>query len=246
MDTSILKGSGRYFFTSDTHFGHGNIIKYSGRPFLTQRDKEELERIGVWHDGNWKGDKSSKWRMTEEAVHMMNDALINEINAIVGEDDYLWHLGDWCFAGKHEYYQKARYYRDRIICKNVNLIWGNHDDRRIRDLFSETYDLKMITIREHDLKIILCHYAMVVWDGSHRGNLHLYGHSHSEAEPWLERTMTNRRSMDVGVDNAAKILGAYRPFSLDEVKNRLLKRVGFAFDHHVGRMANTPREEELQ
>ena len=37
-----------------------------------------------------------------------------------------------------------------------------------------------------DQSIVLCHYAMAVWDKSHRGNLMLYGHSHSEAEPWLE------------------------------------------------------------
>ncbi len=243
MDTN--KGSGRYFFTSDTHFGHGNIIKYCGRPFLNQRDKDELAKIGVWHDGNWKGDRSSKHRISEEAVHMMNDQLINEINAIVGEDDILWHLGDWCFAGKHDYRTKARYYRDRIVCKTVNLIWGNHDDRCIRDIFNETYDLKAIRVPGMHEKIILCHYAMAVWDGSHRGNWHLYGHSHSEAEPWLERTMTGRKSLDVGVDNANKILGAYRPFTFEELQKYMTNRGGFAFDHHVGKMANTPREEDL-
>ena len=227
------------------YFGHGNIIKYSKRPFLAEADKEELTRIGSWHDGNWKGEGASRWRMTREAVDMMDDELIYQINRMVGEDDWLFHLGDFAMPGKDSYYEKCCRYRDRINCNNIVLIWGNHDHRSIRDLFSETYDLKMISVDGMRERLVLCHYAMAVWDGSHRGNLHLYGHSHSEAEPWLDRTMLGRRSMDVGVDNAAKLLGAYRPFSLEEVKARLINNVGFAFDHHVSKMANTPTEEEL-
>lgn len=246
MDTTSTS-SGRLFFTSDTHFGHANIIKYCHRPFLSERDKEELSRIGAWHDGNWKGEGSSNWRMTPEAVEMMDEELLKQINAVVGEKDILYHLGDFAMpARQFNYRDRCRYYRDRIKCRTVYLVWGNHDDRRIRDLFNETYDLKAISPPGMSAKIVLCHYAMAVWDGSHRGNLQLYGHSHSEAEPWLERTMTGRRSMDVGVDNAYKLVGAFRPFSLDEILTRLQKRPGFAFDHHVGKMANTPREEELQ
>jgi calcineurin-like phosphoesterase family protein len=235
----------KVFFTSDTHFGHGNIIKYSKRPFLGPRDKEEFEKIGAWHNGDWKGPGSSKWRMSEEAIQLMDDELLRQINAIVGENDTLYHLGDFAMPGKGDYYRKCRNYRDRITCRNIVLLWGNHDDRCIKDLFSYTYDLKMFTTPNIPVKVIMTHYAMAVWDGSHRGNIQLYGHSHSEAEPWLERTMVGRRSMDVGVDNAAKLLGAYRPFTEDEISKRLLARPGFAFDHHVGKMANTPREEEL-
>ena len=245
MDTTSMS-SPRLFFTSDTHFGHGNIIKYSKRPFLGPADQAELERIGAWHNGDWKGEGSSHWRMSQEAVELMDAELLSQINGMVGQRDWLFHLGDFAMPGKGDYYRKCRSYRDRIACQNVVLIWGNHDKREIRDLFSETYDLRMISPQDFSAKIVLCHYAMAVWDGSHRGNLHLYGHSHSEAEPWLERTMQGRRSMDVGVDNAAKLLGAYRPFSFEEVRKRLMPRLGFAFDHHVGRMANTPKEEELQ
>jgi calcineurin-like phosphoesterase family protein len=240
------KGSGRIFFTSDSHFGHGNIIKYCHRPFLGERDKEELSRIGVWHDGNWKGEDSSRWRMSDEAIDLMDRTLIDEINKIVGEKDILWHLGDFAMPDKrkHNHYNRCRYYRDQIRCQNVSMIWGNHDVRSIRDLFTQTYDLYMLRPSNYP-KVVMCHYAMAVWESSHRGNLHLYGHSHSEAEPWLEKTLVGRRSMDVGVDNAAKILGSYRPFTFDEIVGRLSKRAGFAFDHHVDKMANTPKEEEL-
>lgn len=235
----------RYFFTSDTHFGHGNIIKYCHRPFLGELDKQELAKTGMWHNGSWKGEGSSYWRMSREAIEMMDDELLKEINAMVGEDDILWHLGDFAMPGKNDLYRRCLEYRDRIKCRTVNLIWGNHDNYKIRDLFNETYDLQMIDVPGLDVPVVLCHYALAVWNKSHRKALHLYGHSHSEAEPWLERTMVGRRSMDVGVDNAYKLYGKFRPFAVDDLRARLCTRPGFAFDHHVDKMANTPKEEEL-
>lgn len=234
----------KVFFTADTHFGHGNIIKYCHRPFLTERDKEALKSNGgKWHDGSWKGEFASNWRLTYDAVEMMNDHLINQINTIVGVDDTLWHLGDWCFANKQEYYRKARYYRDRIKCQNINIIWGNHDDRSIRDIFDKSYDLYQITVNSQ--KIVMCHYAMAVYDKSHRGAWQLYGHSHSGAEPWMDKNMPGRRSIDVGVDNMKKILGEYRPVSFDELNEMMSNKEGFSMDHHVPRNSKAPTEEEL-
>lgn len=222
------------FFTSDSHFGHGNIIKYCQRPFLSALDKQELSRIGAWHDGDWKNANSSQWRMSQEAIDMMDEAMLREINSMVSENDTLWHLGDFAMGKKGDNnYARCRYYRDRIKCRNINLIWGNHDDRKIRDLFNEAYDLKSVTIGSQ--RFVLCHYAMAVFEGSHRGNFHLYGHSHSQAESWLDRYQPNRRSMDVGVDNIVKLYGSYRPVSFREINDRLSKRTGASIDHHVSR-----------
>jgi len=230
------------YFTSDTHFFHNNIIKYSNRPFLTDADKRALEANGGnWHRGDWKGNGSSNWRITDEAVRTMNDTLIDNINKVVGENDTLWHLGDWAFAPKQEYYRTCKLIRDRILCKNVYLIWGNHDRIEINNIFSGTFGLHQINVNKQ--KIVLCHYAMAVWDGSHRGTICLYGHSHANAEEWLNKTMPGRRSLDVGVDNAYKLLGDYRPFSFEEIANIMAKRKGFHFDHHG--MRSGPTEEEL-
>lgn len=235
----------RQFFTADTHFGHGNIIKYSNRPFLTEADKQALAANGgEWHDGSWKGSRASDWRISRDAVDMMNDDITDNINAIVGEEDILWHLGDWAFAQRERYFDKCAFYRRRIRCKNVRMIWGNHDEPHlIRNLFQESHFLHQIHIDGQRYPLVLCHYAMAVWDKSHRGAIHLYGHSHTSAEPWLEQHMPGRRAMDVGVDNAYKILGKYRPFSLEEILEILGSRPGFHMDHHVN--PNAPTEEEL-
>lgn len=206
-----------HFFTSDTHFGHGNIIKYCDRPFMTDFDKAGLLT-------------SSKWRMTREAVRMMDTTLINNINSFVGENDTLWHLGDWAFAPKDQYYETCRYYRDQIKCRNVNLLWGNHDRREIQDLFSNTYDHHEVFVNGQ--MIVLCHYAHAIFNKSHRGSWHLYGHSHGNAEDWMDKHMPSRKSMDVGVDNAAFLFGQYRPFSFYEIKSIMDGRKGFSLDHH--------------
>ena len=219
----------KLFFTADLHLGHGNIIKYCDRPFLTDEDraaKETDAAAGIAWD-------RSHWRMTSAAVRMMDKTIIDAINAKVGTDDELWILGDFAYGIRDQYLSKCEDYRKRIRCKNVKIIWGNHDRFEIKPLFSRYYDQCSINIPGRRTKIIVNHFAMAIWEGSHRGNIHLYGHSHTKAEPSLDKMMPNRRSMDVGVDNAFKLFGEFRPFSLDaDILPLMDARTGCAIDYH--------------
>ena len=108
-------------------------------------------------------------------------------------------------------------YPDRI-----HLILGNHDyaDRVNKaTLWQGIRELKELKVGE--TKIVLCHYALRTWNGSHRGALQLHGHSHGGLAG-------DSQSLDVGVD-----CWDFRPVTLDEIKERLAtmpKRV--ELDHH--------------
>lgn len=181
------------FFTSDTHFGHANIIKYCDRPF--------------------------------SSVEEMNYELIKRWNEKVQPGDIIYHLGDFGFLPDEDAFA-------RIITRlngNKVLIFGNHDKKireseKLQGMFGSTHELLEVTHKVDDtkVKIILCHYAMRVWNVSHGGSIHLYGHSHG--------TLTddpNSLSMDVGVDT-----NKFYPYSLDEVMVRMTKKHFKAVDHH--------------
>lgn len=209
------------FFVSDYHFNHGNIIKYCNRPFLSQRDKEELEVRGSWDNPEFEN-----YKISQEGVSMMNETLLEETNSLVRKTDTLYLLGDFgCFRN----YEQAQTLRDRIRCQNIVFIWGNHDSHYFNRVFPVHFSL--LEEKINGVHFVLCHYAMAVWNRSHRGSVHVYGHSHGNAEAWLNEMMPTRRSMDVGVDNAKTLLGAYRPFSFDEVMS-LCNRQGHSIDHH--------------
>ena len=195
------------WFTSDTHFGHTNIAG---------------PKISNW---------SSGYR-DFNSVHEMNMALVNGINKYVKEDDILYHLGDWSFGGVHNILQ----FRNLIICKNVHLILGNHDqhivDKEIKyhetsfnpiEIFSSVQDVLTLDIGK--TKLFLSHYSHRVWLGSHKGVIHLYGHSHGSIPDY-------GKSMDVGVDVAFKKFGEYRPFNIGDITNIMSKRTIEKIDHH--------------
>ncbi len=74
MKLTLEKGQ-RLWFTSDTHYNHANICSATTKwtDPVTCREFKTLEH--------------------------MNATLVNNINEFVGQDDILFHLGDWSFGG---------------------------------------------------------------------------------------------------------------------------------------------------
>ena len=172
----------RVWFTADLHLGHANIIKYCNRPFLSP---EEQERA--------RADRRGKWRVSEATVRRHDDALLDVINAAVMADDTLWILGDFCFGRLEE----AKAYRDRIRCREVHLVWGNHDHRSVRPLFGQAIDQGMVHVEGQEIWVN--HYPMRSWDRSFHGSWHIYGHVHgrlAREDAAHPHTLTK----DVGVD----------------------------------------------
>lgn len=157
------------YFLSDMHLNHKNIVR----------------GVSVWDKGYRDFD----------TIKEMNDTLIDNINSMVGCNDLLFDLGDSFFGDKRQINELM----SRINCKNIVKLFGNHD-KHLR----ENYQF----CREHYLwfgdylelyigkrLVVMSHYAMKVWNESHRGSYHLFGHSHA-----LLPDNIHANCCDVGMD----------------------------------------------
>lgn len=187
------------WFSSDFHFGHTNIT----------------------------GPKVSNWKSGYrdfDSVHEMNKTLTQTINKYVKKDDMLYFLGDFAFGG----HQNIPSYRHSLQVERIHLCRGNHDNHidKYTNLFESINDVMWYKERK-DRPIFMSHYSHRVWEGSHKGYIHLYGHSHDSIPDW-------GKSMDIGVDTAYRLTGEYRPFSIDEIISIMDKRdIAFIDHHHI-------------
>ena len=162
----------------------------------------------------------------------MDETIIRNINDRVQSKDTLYHLGDFAFARGTDEKAQIQAYRDRINCKNIILILGNHDPHTstdqpkpwLRDIFTEVYVRMKIKVpyKGEIQKIILDHYAGRVWNTSHYGCWQIFGHSHGSLpdDP-------NSLSMDVGVD-----CHDFCPIDIDYIGERMAKKTFKPIDHH--------------
>jgi calcineurin-like phosphoesterase family protein len=211
---------------SDPHYFHKNIAG---------------PKVSKWKDG---------YRDFEDEIQMSRH-IVKQINKTVAWDDTLYCLGDWSFQGVQNIWN----FRKQVVCQTIHLTLGNHDQHiqsnkelpnvvsingnlvskdspdiisdpvYARDIFTSVQDVITATYGQHTF--FMSHYKHAIWYGSHKGVLHIYGHSHSNAEDWVIG-----KSMDVGIDNAKRLLGEYRPFSIEEVISLMDKREIKKADHH--------------
>jgi len=180
------------FFTSDLHFGHEGILKHSS----SSRPFSSVEK--------------------------MDNKLIDNWNSEVSKNDTIYVIGDFCFKNK-EYSEKIL---NRLKGK-IHLILGNHDTKVPTHKFESLSTIKEIKIPDLDARhgqqyIVLCHYAMRVWNKSHYGTWHLYGHSHGTL-----KDNPNSLSIDVGVDTNNLF-----PYSYEEIKEKMKCKRFIPIDHH--------------
>ena len=163
-----------------------------------------------------------------QSIHEHDGFIIDKINSVVGKRDYLYHLGDFCWGDTDS--KKivfAGELRNKIKCRNVHLIMGNHDPSsksgrprdEFADLFASCSYYKVIKIPNN--RVVLCHFPIRSWEGMHKGYYHLYGHSHGTLPE------NGTLSFDVGVDSIG-----YIPMSAEEVCDRLSSRKIKTVDGH--------------
>ena len=218
----IKLNKGRIFFTSDTHYGHTNICR----------------GVSNWRDEN--GNILIHQTRDFETLEQMNDKIVESINSVVGEDDTLFHLGDWSFGG----YDNIEEFRNRIVCKNIHLILGNHDHHiernkdDIQSIFSSVNHYLDLNVnwwiagkkKEH-ARFICMHYPIASWNGMNDGAIHLHGHVHLPKH----LRMAAGKAMDVGVDG-----NDLEPIEMDDILIKMVSRpiakLSLPKDHHEKRL----------
>ncbi len=136
-------------------------------------------------------------------VEEMNRTLIDNWNSVVGNDDIVYVIGDFAL-GTHKV--------EEVITSlngNIHLIIGSHEKVALRSkklFYNVSYKH---TTRIGDQLVFLDHYCHKVWDRSHYGSWHLFGHSHGKLDEYSRK---EGKLLDVGVDQHN-----YFPWSEEEV-----------------------------
>ena len=206
----------KVWVTSDTHYSHTNICR------------------GVT---NWRlpnGDVPEKQTRPFETLDKMNASIVNNINEVVGQDDMLIHFGDWSFGG----FENIEELRNRIICKEIHLIFGNHDHHIVNNRdgcqkhFASSQWFLQINYLGETLECM--HYPISSWNGLNKGRIHLHGHCHLPNH----KKFGNGRRMDIGMDGNPE----FAPYDLRMVINDMKKRpIGSELgvdDHHTDDLKN--------
>jgi calcineurin-like phosphoesterase family protein len=209
MSFKKILTTGKVWITSDTHFGHKNIVR----------------GVTNWRtqDGQIPVESTRDFNTVEE----MNQRLADGINNVVDQDDTLIMLGDVSFGG----FDNIGNFINRIVCKNIHLILGNHDTHiennrgDIQDKFLSVQHYLEVKIEGKDF--VLCHYPLQSWHGLNKGVIHLHGHVHLPDN----RKFGNGKKMDVGVDG-----NNLDPYSISDIIKIMDKRDIYSDmdgDHHL-------------
>jgi calcineurin-like phosphoesterase family protein len=206
----ILSGKQKVFFSSDFHGYHKNICRGT-----TTWDLKE-------HGGH---DSTRDFATVEE----MNECILKGINSTVDQDDWLVFLGDFTFGGE----ENIKKFRERVLCKNIIYILGNHDShiankKEHQELFESVHsylELVVSSSKYGKQTYNLFHFPLEIWNKGHHNRILLFGHCHGSFQG-------EGRRMDVGIDNAKKILGEYRPFSQEDIERYMKGRTFQQKSHH--------------
>ncbi|RTK92210.1 MAG: hypothetical protein EKK61_05750 [Rickettsiales bacterium] len=175
------------YFTSDLHFFHKNILKFTKRPF------ENLEEMHESIIENWNSIITNS-----DTVYHLGDLHFEYSNSTI--DEFLKIMGR--LNGKI-FFIKGNHDRE-ITFKLLKETYPKFDY-----INSPYYELKVKNYCKE--KIVLCHYPITFWNGGDRGSIHLHGHTHNCFNP------EEGRILDVGYDSLYEKFGMLRPISLEEV-----------------------------
>lgn len=151
---------------------------------------------------------------------------IDEMNSVIYDtmnqaqpNDLILHLGDWSFGGV----DKIEKFRKKVQCKNIVLVYGNHDHNIRKDYSKKSLFVlctDYLSLKYKGKNLVLFHYPIASWEGIGRGAIHFHGHCHGNYAP-------QGKMHDVGLDN-----NEMRILTLDEAIQIADSRPLLKVDHH--------------
>ena len=180
----------------------------------------------------------SRGHVSQEAH---TDFVINKVNETIRPTDHLFYLGDFCLNTNEDQFES---YLSRILCQNVYMLWGNHNNpvykiyqREVLSKYGE--NIKVYPFRYRNVVflgdyqealidgkiVVMMHYPINVWNFMKEGAYMLCGHSHYS----FDKTRADSKQgliLDVGWD------GKSSPYSTDEIDEIMLRKSIKVVDHH--------------
>ncbi len=168
-------------------------------------------------------------------VKDMNQAITDNWNEVVGENDVVFMLGDFYWK-KDPWEVKKKL--DELKAGHIFILLGNHDEKeqfskvnnKHIELISDTAMVFISGIdedkpsREHEF--LLSHFPLATWPHFQRGTINLHGHIHSGPRtkvdidrPGFDLFLKPGLTWDVGVDN-----NNFYPVEIRDILTKLKKR----------------------
>ncbi len=109
-------------------------------------------------------------------VEEMDETMIANWNRVVGENDIVFHLGDFCMGGSTKWTNVLNRLNGKIY-----LIIGNHDMKNLKQSCSDRFEkvAMQMYIEVDKQKIYLNHCPFLCYGGAYRDTWQLFGHVHT-------------------------------------------------------------------
>ena len=156
-----------------------------------------------------------------KSVEEMDNALIQNWNKVVSNEDIVYILGDISWHDEDKTYE---------IFNKLNggkvLIKGNHDNikrgSKLATCFTIIQDYAELYYDKKN-KVVMSHYPMPFWNGQFRNTIHLYGHVHNShqwniCESWIDE-LKQLQDIPMRMYNVGCMMEwmGYTPRTIDEI-----------------------------
>lgn len=193
----------KVWFTSDLHFRHKNIVKFTNRGVHTTEDNHDEWLIQLWNATVAKGDVVYHLGDLSFARHAEDTlAILRQLNGTK-------HL----IKGNHDYSKNFIRYSE---ISNVHT----------HDYLEKTFEFKLSPDHVRLQHVVMFHFPIGSYHRQSHGSWHLHGHCHGN---YLD---SKGKMLDVGIDSSYNLYGKHKFFDLKMISEYMHDRPIYTADSH--------------